>query len=788
MAVPKLFKMWICEILNIMISEGKLPFSLLMDLNGLIHRIAGHVFGYGKSLDFSNIPEPRKIEIRRKLASKTGFTELKNQFLNMIPEILTLIVIDKIQPTDILILCVDGIAPFAKANQQRSRRQKSGLERNSYDHGINSVPVNEKFDTAFLTGGLPFMDEISDRIHLWVTHNEKRLPHVIMVSDSRINGEGEHKMFAMLDEIKDKFFLTQNVQTDKNMDEEFRKQNHVVFGLDADIGLLCAMRDYNFLWMREMRKITHEEKVPDCVNISLLREDIVSHMLPPNYYPKRNKYVDFHIIRDFLTMLFFIGDDFVPGMFSLSFHIKFAIDKFFEAYQEYCNDNGEELKFISDDEGNINKFNFYMLLDKLTPKEKELYEFRQRVNLAEYTLANTQNNQSKEYYQLYNQVMEYRKSYKNDKFPNEMYYPAPILQYSYEEFNEKWKDVIVRPSIVGTIITQNPKIDMILANVLTPEVKQKEMQEICKNYLDMIQWNLKYYIGGNAMNNDYFKYPLSPSLGQLKEFLSTTYYEFPSCIRTLYDPIFTNTHMVVLLLNPNFSMPVIENFFGKGTERKNNYLNAISRCKYVSTIHPKSFDFFVQGKYTSEIDTKIPLLPPIILEDLLAVIPYQAKENKQHFLYQTYSGRSGVTHENPIGNFTWWKVLGTTKPKKSVGFGNDKVIEIVNRHGDEPQRSSLLTEREKMFFSFGGKKKQPVEEKSPEKKENTNSPKISNGSGRGHGSGGRGGRDGRGGRNEQSRGRGRGRSPGRGRGLHFNINDKMSIGKFRSLATFENEL
>lgn len=773
MAVPKLFKMWICEILNIMISKGKLPFSLLMDLNGLIHRIAGYVFGYGKNLDFSNLSEPKKIEIRKKLSSKSGFTELKSQFLNMIPEILTLIVIEKIQPTDILILCVDGIAPFAKANQQRSRRQKSGLERNSYTNSINDVPVNEKFDTAFLTGGLPFMDEISDRIHSWVKDNERRLPCVIMISDSRVNGEGEHKMFAMLDEIKDKFFLTQNVQTDKNMDEEFRKQNHVVFGLDADIGLLCAMRDYNFLWMREMRRITHDEPVPDCVDISVLREDIISHMLPPNYIPLRNKYVDFHVIRDFLTMLFFIGDDFVPGMFSLSFHIKFAIDKFFEAYQEYCIDNGEELKFISDDEGNINKVNFYMLLGKIVPKEKELYEFRQRVNMAEYTLATTQNNQTQDFYSLYNEVMEYRKSYKNDRFSNEMYYPAPILQYSFEEFNEKWKDVILRPSIVGTIITQSPKIDMILANALTPEVKQKEMESICKNYLDMIQWNLKYYIGGNNMNNDYFKYPLSPTVKQLHEFLSSVYYEFPPCVRTLYDQVLTNTHMVILLINPNFSMPVIESFFGKGTEKKNNYLNAISRCKYVNIIHPKSFDFFMQGKYTSEIDTKIPLLPPIVFDDLLAVIPYQAKENKQTFLYSTYSGRSGITNDNPVGTFTWWKVLGTSKPKKSVGFGSDKVIEIVNRHGDEPERSSLLTEKEKMFFSFASKKKQVEEqvEKKVEVKKEQNNREVKSDSGRGRGrSSGRGGR-------------------GRGRGFNsFNSSDKMKIGTFRSLSAFETEL
>lgn len=722
MAVPKLFKMWISSIVNIMIADGKLPFSLLMDLNGLIHKIAGYVFGYGTNLYGGKISPSEMRDIRNKLSSTKGFLELKLTFLLMIPDILTLIVIEKIQPTDVLILCVDGIAPFAKANQQRSRRQASGLERNTPSSFINYVPVEEKFDTAYLTGGLPFMEEISDRIHKWVENNISLLPPTVKISDSRVPGEGEHKMFKILDEIRNNY-CTNNIQTTKNKDEEFRKQRHVVYGLDADISLLCTMRDYNFLWLREFKKIERNQYVPECVNINILREHIITSMVDEIHLTNRTKESDLALIRDFITMLFFIGDDFVPGMFTLSFNIKLAVDKFFDAYKEYSQDG---IGYISDRNGILIKENLKELIGFLLPHEKELYIFRKNVNDIEIKLGMGLNLLSVEEGENLIKNVEYFRNYNKIPFQStETYYPASVLEYDYENFIDMWKNILVRPGLMGTTLPSSNKINLIFNNLMTSDTKEKEVNDVCKNYLDMIQWNLEYYMGNYDMNNEYYKYPLAPTLKHLYDFLNNNESQFHSCKRTYMDPIIGSTQMIVLLINPNYSLPVLEDFFGSLSKKNNAYLMCTRMCKYLNVIHPKSFDFSYQGKYYSDLHTKIPLLPPIIFDDILQITRHN-KEQYVRYFYISYNGMSDKS--------IWNNVLNDVDNGKSVRFSDvNKVSTIPNR---EDNISSILGAKTTFLDNRG--------EKNNNQKSKTNSDNINKMNSGGRNQSGRGGRGGRG--------------------------------------------
>lgn len=682
MGVPKFVKMYVSDIKDVMTSDVVAPFSLCMDLNGFIHKVHGHVFGYGDQIDGTTIPAERKVEIRAKIRTPKGFEALKLEALNMIDIYLTELVIRKIKPTDILIICIDGIAPFAKGNQQRVRRQTSGLERTTYNIGVDMVPPEEKFDTAFLTGGHPFMKDVSDKVHKWIEANLNSLPKTIMFSDSSVPGEGEHKMFKILDEVREKIYIVDGTQTMKDKNEEFYKQRHMVYALDADVGILaCRKLPYNFIWLREQYSLAPGARLPEAVDIPVMREHIIKTFSSEKALETRTRETDLRVINDFILLSFLIGDDFVPGMFTISFNIKFAINLFAEKYKEFTE---EGYKFLSDEDGNINLDNYTEFLSMLESGEKALYEFRQRVNAEEVDLATAYTPEK------FERVRALREANKIPVRDTERYYPAPILQYPYEQFVEVWKNILMRPVLIASNIPTSERINSILASTSSDAVTESEMDAICYNYLQMTQWNLKYYIGKENVNNSYYKYSLAPVIHQLNHFLAKGTFTFPNVVRINTDPFIGSTQMMVMLLNPHFSQKVLEGFFGKATEKKNDYQVATSNCRFLNTIHPRSFLFSLQGKYTSDNHQKIAFIPPIIYEDILLVQKHKSETYGTYF-FTAHLGRGGVTFENPDGNAIWRKVLSSEpfvkskiKVTTSIGFSKtNDFLTIPNRYDEQ---------------------------------------------------------------------------------------------------------
>ena len=119
----------------------------------------------------------------------------------------------KINPSNTVIIAFDGVAPFAKMNQQKTRRYKSAF--------MAKVEPSE-WSTSNITPGTQFMSELSKQILVSFSKTETKYNiKKMIVTGSDETGEGEHKIFKY---IRDNTHLEQNV---------------IIYGLDSDLIMLA---------------------------------------------------------------------------------------------------------------------------------------------------------------------------------------------------------------------------------------------------------------------------------------------------------------------------------------------------------------------------------------------------------------------------------------------------------------------------------------------------------------------------------------------------------------------
>lgn len=157
---------------------------------------------------------------------------------------------------------IDGVAPRAKMNQQRSRRFRSAQEakekeqdkqeliklmkqQNGGSLAIESTEsiAKKAFDNNSITPGTPFMDILASSLRYWCQYKLNTDPGwaklKIIISDAMVPGEGEHKIMN--------FVRSQRVSPDYDPNTR-----HVIYGLDADLIMLgLATHEPHFRVLRE---------------------------------------------------------------------------------------------------------------------------------------------------------------------------------------------------------------------------------------------------------------------------------------------------------------------------------------------------------------------------------------------------------------------------------------------------------------------------------------------------------------------------------------------------------
>ena len=94
----------------------------------------------------------------------------------------------KINPSNTVIIAFDGVAPFAKMNQQKTRRYKS-----AFMAKVEKTSQSE-WSTSNITPGTQFMSELSKQMLVAFSKTETKYNvNKMIVTGSDETGEGEHK-------------------------------------------------------------------------------------------------------------------------------------------------------------------------------------------------------------------------------------------------------------------------------------------------------------------------------------------------------------------------------------------------------------------------------------------------------------------------------------------------------------------------------------------------------------------------------------------------------------------
>ncbi|KAH7931284.1 putative 5-3 exonuclease [Leucogyrophana mollusca] len=211
-------------------------------------------------------------------------------------------VVNMIRPRKLLFMAIDGVAPRAKMNQQRSRRFRSAQEAKDKAEArkiavaeweamgkvLSDEEKNKKaWDTNAITPGTPFMDFLARSLRYWVAQKMNTDPGwkdlQVIISDASVPGEGEHKIMD--------FIRRQRSNQGHNPDT-----SHVIYGLDADLIMLAlATHEPYFRVLREdvfaqdkgngcricgQEEAFHFPRCRHSARISRGRTERVAHTLP----------------------------------------------------------------------------------------------------------------------------------------------------------------------------------------------------------------------------------------------------------------------------------------------------------------------------------------------------------------------------------------------------------------------------------------------------------------------------------------------------------------------------
>lgn len=271
MGIPKFFGSWLRHLQSIFLNDPgrKAVEGILVDMNDILHKIAEATYAYGENAT------PAMMERVRNSSAQQLEVIYDNDLVKHLDSLLT-----QLKPRQYLILCVDGVAPVAKLNQQRARRYRG-------------KGMAGPFDSTMLTPGTEFMARVDNSIRVWIDQHT-RLPPVVIYSSYKVPGEGEHKMFRLLE----------NAIKEGRIDEG--SGYHLVTGMDSDLVMLTTVSPVDSLLLMRENRATRRY---DYIDVAAFRQVLVGKMRAKGTSVEPSR-----LYRDFVVILFLIGNDFLPHL------------------------------------------------------------------------------------------------------------------------------------------------------------------------------------------------------------------------------------------------------------------------------------------------------------------------------------------------------------------------------------------------------------------------------------------------------------------------------------------
>jgi 5'-3' exonuclease len=371
--------------------------------------------------------------------------------------------IELICPNSRIIIAFDGVAPVAKLDQQRSRRYKSSYQ-NEILREIHKKNEPDPWNTAAITPGTKFMKNLSDYVRTHFDNPKFYNVSLIINSTSEIFGEGEHKIFE---------YIRENAQ---------HNDTTVIYGLDADLIMLSINHlpiCNNIYLFRETPHFIQsidsslEPNENYILDIPLLAENIMTFM---NNDVKSSKEMQYNRIYDYIFLSFFLGNDFLPHFPALNIRTG-GINKLLDVYKTTI---GKTNQVLTD--GKKIYWNNLRKLIQVLSNQEELYikeEYKLRNKREKYNYPTTK---PEEIFKKFEAIPTYERE----------------LEKYIDPFKDGWESRYYHS----------------LFNIEEDE-KNKLKNEICINYLEGIEWTLKYYTTGCPDWRWHYKYHYPPLLCDL---------------------------------------------------------------------------------------------------------------------------------------------------------------------------------------------------------------------------------------------------------------------------------
>uniref|UniRef100_A0A8C1JAR7 5'-3' exoribonuclease n=1 Tax=Cyprinus carpio TaxID=7962 RepID=A0A8C1JAR7_CYPCA len=275
-----------------------------------------------------------------------------------------------VRPRRVLYMAIDGVAPRAKMNQQRSRRfraskegvelveEKNKMREEVIQRGGYLPPeeIKERFDSNCITPGTEFMDNLAKCLRYYIADRLTNDPGwhniTVFLSDASVPGEGEHKIMDFIRRQRGRaenpgyadlimLGLATHEPNFTIIREEFKPNKPRPCALCGQMG--HEIKDCQGL-ARE--KQGEHDEFADTVPVSeqefifirliVLREylerELTMASLPFPFNFERS-------VDDWVFMCFFVGNDFLPHLPSLEIR-EGAIDRLVGIYKDVVHKTG----------------------------------------------------------------------------------------------------------------------------------------------------------------------------------------------------------------------------------------------------------------------------------------------------------------------------------------------------------------------------------------------------------------------------------------------------------------
>ncbi|KAG0702351.1 exoribonuclease 2 [Suillus ampliporus] len=309
-------------------------------------------------------------------------------------------VVNMIRPRKLLFMAIDGVAPRAKMNQQRGRRFRAAQEAKDKAEArklavaeweamgkiITDEEKNkESWDSNAITPGTPFMALLASSLRYWVVEKMNTDPGwkdlQVIISDASVPGEGEHKIMDFI----------RRQRTNPGHDPNTR---HVIYGLDADL-IMLALATMNHISAYFGKMCLRRTKVPGAEYVDKKVTMPLNIKKPPPPDKKPFIFLDVAILREYLEselnvnntpfpfdleqaiddwvlLIFFVGNDFLPHLPSLEIR-EGAIDTLLRIWKMELPRMGGYLT----NHGQLVLSRAQIILEGLARREDEIFRKRQ---------------------------------------------------------------------------------------------------------------------------------------------------------------------------------------------------------------------------------------------------------------------------------------------------------------------------------------------------------------------------------------------------------------------------